>query len=217
VKSRPPRHSTSEHGDADLALYWLPLGAGGARLVRASGRLYEVRAAKREGRCPAALYHSALRARLGSVSYVIEVAPAWDRREADRGVAASGPVGLAVLGRSDWFRYEVRCWRGGTIPDEKYSVASPVHISTDAARVQRLLDAVGTVPTPIWGRDELATGEMWNSNSVIAWLLLQSGHDLTAAPLGGRAPGWAAGVELARRTSCHVRSYTGVPSGERYR
>ena len=31
---------------------------------------------------------------------------------------------------------------------------------------RRLLDLVATVPTPVWGRDELDAGEMWNSNSV---------------------------------------------------
>ena len=185
--------------DADLLLYWLPLGAGASRLVRTTGLVYETWSARREHRESAALYHSALRATVGADSYVIEVAPAWDRREPDRGVVASGPVGLAMLGRSDWFRYEVRCWRGGRIPDEDYAVKSPVRILTDGARIQRLLEVVGTVPTPIWGRDELGTGEMWNSNSVIAWSLLQSGHDEVAPPTGGRAPGWRAGVELSRR------------------
>ena len=43
---------------------------------------------------------------------------------------------------------------------------------------------------------------MWNSNSLVAWLLATSGHDVTslAPPGGGRAPGWPAGLELARRT-----------------
>ena len=36
---------------------------------------------------------------------------------------------------------------------------------------RRILDLVAEVPTPVWGRDELRTGEMWNSNSVIAWLI----------------------------------------------
>ena len=37
---------------------------------------------------------------------------------------------------------------------------------------RRVLDQVSRVPTPVWGRDELQTGEMWNSNSIIAWTLL---------------------------------------------
>jgi hypothetical protein len=31
-----------------------------------------------------------------------------------------------------------------------------------------VLDLVAQVPTPVWGRDELGTAEMWNSKSVIA-------------------------------------------------
>jgi hypothetical protein len=42
---------------------------------------------------------------------------------------------------------------------------------------------------------------MWNSNSIIAWLLERAGIDAAAVapPSGGRAPGWAAGVAVARR------------------
>ena len=60
----------------------------------------------------------------------------------------------------------------------------------------RLLDLVTDVPTPVWGRDELGLGEMWNSNSVIAWLLRHAGVDAASLspPRGGRAPGWAAGL-----------------------
>ena len=60
---------------------------------------------------------------------------------------------------------------------------------------------VAEIPVPVWGRDELRAGEMWNSNSVIAWVLARSG--LAAAsilpPVGGRAPGWNAGVVVADR------------------
>ena len=69
----------------------------------------------------------------------------------------------------------------------------------DCAR--RVLEAVPQVPTPVWGRDELRTGEGWNSNSVIAWVLARSGIDAASIrpPAGGRAPGWQAGVDIARR------------------
>jgi hypothetical protein len=42
---------------------------------------------------------------------------------------------------------------------------------------------------------------MWNSNSVIAWLLVEAGIDMTQIrpPDGGRAPGWDAGLRAARR------------------
>jgi hypothetical protein len=41
---------------------------------------------------------------------------------------------------------------------------------------------------------------MWNSNSVVAWLLTRAGIDADAIrpPTGGRAPGWRAGIVAAR-------------------
>jgi hypothetical protein len=52
-----------------------------------------------------------------------------------------------------------------------------------------------------WGRDELGAGEMWNSNSAVAWALARTGHDMNAIgpPTRGRAPGWNAGLVLADR------------------
>ena len=52
-----------------------------------------------------------------------------------------------------------------------------------------------------WGRDELGTGDMWNSNSLVAWLLARSGHEVSGLepPGGGRAPGWSAGLVVAGR------------------
>jgi hypothetical protein len=68
----------------------------------------------------------------------------------------------------------------------------------DAARL--LLDLVPQVPTPVWGRDELAAGEMWNSNSLTSWLIVRSGLDVDSIhiPAGGRAPGWRAGIAIGR-------------------
>jgi hypothetical protein len=42
---------------------------------------------------------------------------------------------------------------------------------------------------------------MWNSNSVIAWLIARSGMDTDSIhpPKAGRAPGWQAGLVVARR------------------
>jgi hypothetical protein len=52
----------------------------------------------------------------------------------------------------------------------------------------------------VWGRDEIGTGDMWNSNSVIAWLVARSGipTDMISPPPGGRAPGWETGLVTAR-------------------
>jgi hypothetical protein len=42
---------------------------------------------------------------------------------------------------------------------------------------------------------------MWNSNSLVSWLLVSAGLNIDHVPLpaGGRAPGWDAGVAVARR------------------
>ena len=63
-----------------------------------------------------------------------------------------------------------------------------------------MLALVPLVPAVTWGRDELRTGEMWNSNSLVSWLLARSGHDLTAVRPPGRAPGWQAGLAVAARS-----------------
>jgi hypothetical protein len=80
------------------------------------------------------------------------------------GVAVEGPVGSCRIAGLRLFPYEVRCWRDGVIPDAGEAVASPQPLSDDLGRARRLLDLVASVPALIWGRDELGTGEMWNSN-----------------------------------------------------
>ena len=108
---------------------------------------------------------------------------------------------MSWLGRFRHFRYEIRRWRGGSIPDLANAVSGPVRVATDVVRAQRVLDLVPSVPTPVWGRDELCTGEMWNSNSLISWLLARAGIDTDGLepPAGGRAPGWNAGLVVVRR------------------
>lgn len=173
-------------------LYWLPLGAGGAaHCVRWNGRFYEALSARHGRRERCDLYHSALRVQLGSALFVIEMAPVWGNAGNDRGVVGEGAVGLPFLGRSKYFRYEVRRWRNGVIPDLSYSVASPQRLSTIEGMAQVLLDLVPAFPLATWGRDEQHAGEMWNSNSLVSWLLAKSGHDsdLAGLPLHGRAPG----------------------------
>ena len=48
---------------------------------------------------------------------------------------------------------------------------------------------------------------MWNSNSIIAWLVARAGLDADAIlpPMGGRAPGWHAGLLVARRDELQAR------------
>ena len=91
-----------------------------------------------------------------------------------RGVAVEGPVASRRIARCKAFRYEVRCWRDGTIADADAAVASPQVLSRDPKQARRLLELVGSLPGPLGGRDQLGTWEMWNSNSVIAWLLARA-------------------------------------------
>lgn len=194
-----------EDSPCGVDLYWLPLGSGaGGRCVRASGWLYESVAALRRHRPRTDLYHSALVVHLDGASFAIEMTPVWAAADPDRGVVGEGSVGLPILGRSRLFRYEVRCWRDGTIPDLAAAVDSPRRVGNDESGARRLLELVPSFPLATWGRDEQGAGEMWNSNSLTSWLLARSGYDTGRAdlqpPVGGRAPGWAAGLVVAGPT-----------------
>jgi hypothetical protein len=197
------RPESADDRSASVDLYWLPLGAGASRLVRWTGRLYEAHAARRDGRPACALYHSALEVLVNGDRFAIEMTPVWGNREPERGVVCEGPVGLRLLGRSRMFRYEVRCWRNGSIPDVSAAVESPLRLSEDSDRAQRVLALLPSFPTATWGRDESQTGDMWNSNSMVAWLLVLSGHDVdqVCLPHRGRAPGWSAGLVAAERAA----------------
>jgi hypothetical protein len=191
---------TPDSSGAGLDLFWLPLGAGGW-FVRLNGRIYEAVQAIRERRRPFDLYHTALEVHLPQGRFVIE--NSWPIPDGDgraRGVTGEGPVGTRGLGRFRVLRYEVRRWRDGVIADANWAVASPQRLSDDPSTAHRLLDLVPFVPRLVWGRDELGAGDMWNSNSVISWLLARSGLPAEAIrpPLGGRAPGWKAGLVAAR-------------------
>src|ERR671924_654705 len=186
---------------AAVELYWLPLGAGG-HFVRLNGRIYEALAARRAQRPRRDLYHSALIVTVPAGEYVIEQAwpiPSGDREQ--RGVVAEGPVATRLARSLRVLRYEVRRWRDGVIADIDEAVESPQPLSHDALVAERLLELVPEVPTPVWGRDELRAGEMWNSNSLISWLIARAALDVESVhpPAGGRAPGWNAGVVVARR------------------
>ena len=183
---------------SSVDLYWLPLGAGG-HSVRVNGRIFEAVAARLDRREPRDLYHAGLEVRVPEARYVIEMTPIPDGAGATRGVVAEGPVGSRAAGRFRIFRYEVRRWRDGVIPDADEAVESPRRLTDDPGAARRVLDLVRLVPTLVWGRDELGAGEMWNSNSLIAWLLAGSGLDTESIrpPSGGSAPGWNAGLALA--------------------
>ncbi len=190
--------NAERRGGVDL--YWLPLGAGGS-LVRVNGRIFERAASLIGHRAAFDLYHAALEVRSLDARFVIEMTPAGPGDGTSRGVVAAGPVGARWAGRWRVFRYELRCWADGAIPDVAHAVESPVPLTSDPVRGQQLIAQLPDIPTPVWGRDEFGVGEMWNSNSFIAWLLERSGIDATAIhpPAGGRVPGWRAGIVVARR------------------
>jgi hypothetical protein len=204
MTGRPGRYSSQNRMTTDLAfgvdLYWLPLGAGG-HSVRVNGRVYEAVVSRLARRPACDLFHSALEVRVPEGRFVIEQAPIPDRNGAARGVVAEGSGGSRWAGHFRLFRYELRRWREGVIADVAEAVESPRRVTDDPDLARRVLDLVPDVPTPVWGRDELGAGEMWNSNSFISWLLARSGLDVESIrlPAGGRAPGWDAGLVVARR------------------
>lgn len=167
--------------------------------MRLNGRVYEAVASRLARRPACDLYHSALEVWVPEGRFVIEQTPV-PRSGQQRGVVAEGAVGNRWAGRFRIFRYEVRRWRDGVIPDIAEAVESPQRLSDDQSQAQRLLDLVPSVPTLVWGRDEVGVGEMWNSNSIISWLIARSGlaAEMIGPPVGGRAPGWNAGLVVAR-------------------
>jgi len=187
---------------ASVDLYWLPLGAGQSSwCVQGGGRLYEAFTAARHHRAGQRLFHSALIVRLDGHAHAIEMAPVWAVGGHGGGVVSVGPVGSPSWGRSRLFRYEVRCWRDGVIPDAATAVDSPRRVSTSSAQASDLLQRVESFPTATSGRDEQQAGEMWNSNSLTAWLLALSGHDIeSTAP--ATADRWACTGVVSRTRRC---------------
>ena len=183
-------------------LYWLPLGAGG-HFVRLNGRIFEACEAAIHHRARYDLYHSALEVHVPTGRFVIEQTPVPNGRGDQRGVVAGGAVGSRWAARLHVFRYEVRRWRDGVIPDIGEAVDSPRRLTEEPAVAERLLDLVPSVPALVWGRDEMHAGEMWNSNSIIAWLIVSVGLNAAEVqlPARGRAPGWRAGIVVASRAA----------------
>ena len=192
-----PEKATAAVEVGTVTLSWIPLGAG-HHVVRVSGQVFEALCAAVQRRHAQALYHSALEISVPAGRFAIEMAPIPDTHGQSRGVVAEGPVGTSWAGRFRVFRYEIRRWRDGVIPDAQHATSTVV-VGVDVAGAERLLDLVPSVPTPVWGRDELDAGEMWNSNSVTSWLLARSRFDTShlVPPAGGRAPGWRAGLIVA--------------------
>jgi len=198
---------------ATVDLYWIPLGAG-AHSVRFNGLVYEAVAAALGHRERRDIYHSALSIVLPSGHFMVEMTPVPDGLGSSRGVVAEGPVGFRAAGRLRVFRYEVRRWRDGVVPDLSYAVASPVRVTNNPTTAQLVFDLLPLVPTATWGRDELAAGEMWTCNSIISWVLATAGVDVAnvALPTHSRAPGWDAGCVVAARPDADLPYRSGASS-----
>jgi len=200
---------TTQTPGSGIDLYWLPLGAGG-HLVKFNGLLYESIQARWQHRRPLDLYHTALVVTVPEGRYVVENAwPIPDREPQTRGVIVQGPVWSRWLGRLRIFRYEVRRWSNGAIADIAFAVASPRRVSEDERQALRVLELAADVPPYIWGRDPSHLGDMWNSNSVISWLLTRAGISMASIhpPANGRAPGWSTGVAVANQMELERRSH----------
>jgi hypothetical protein len=198
ASTRNASRAPSASGGSKVDLYWIPLGAG-HRSVRFNGIAYEAIRATTQGRARCDLYHSVLAIDVPAGRYWVEMTPVPDKNGQQRGVVAEGPVGLRVLRHVRLFRYEIRRWHDGIVPDLDYAVASPVRITSDRDTTQRIFDQLPRVPTLVWGRDEQHTGDMWSCNSVLSWALATAGIDVATVPLPphARAPGWDAGLITA--------------------
>jgi hypothetical protein len=181
--------------------------------VRLNGRVYEAIVARIGRRARRNLFHSAITVTVPEGRFVIEMSPIPDRNGSQRGVVAEGAVGSRHAGRFRIFRYEIRRWRDGIIADAAEAVDGPRLLTDDPEQARRLLELASQVPTPVWGRDELAAGEMWNSNSVTSWLLARAGLEVNSIcpPAGGRAPGWQAGLVVADRDAGQIRPASSEP------
>jgi hypothetical protein len=111
-------------------------------------------------------------------------------------------VGSARLERFRFFQYEVRRWRDGVIPDIAEAVDSPQRLSDDGDAARRVLELCAEAPPLTWHQ------ERWNSNSLVAWLLVRSGIGVgnVQLPANGRAPGWDAGLYVSSNPAMRRRA-----------
>ena len=126
--------------------------------MRLNGRVYEAIKARLDRRPVCDLYHSALQVFVPEGRYVVENTPVVDDHGRERGVVIEGPVGARWAGRLRMFRYEMRRWRDGAIPDISEAVDSPRRLSCDLSDARRLLALIPHMPVLVSGRDELGAG-----------------------------------------------------------
>lgn len=183
-----------------VARVWWSAVGDGAPVARHASAWWERAVAAREHRAPETLVHAMLEVVVDGDAWVVEMAPTWGRgAAAPRRVVVVGPVGSALLAWCPVFRYEVRVAPG--VADRGAAVA----VGDELRTTGDLLGGLAHVPLRTWGRDEARDGDMWTSNSVVAWLLVRAGLEPPGPPPGYRAPGWAAGVAAARAGSAPRR------------
>jgi hypothetical protein len=193
-----PRYYARVTGCA-LDLYWIPVAAGTSRPQRASLRAWEAFEAARARRSRAILVHSALKIVPGEGgTRTLELMPAFVRTGA--APLVTGAVGVRGADRLTLFRYQLVLLPAEKLPDEAWAIGEPLRLADDCAAIDRLLALAPSAPNHVWGRRVRGTAEMWTSDSVISWLLVRAGIDPSGAgpPPGTRAPGWEAGLRLAR-------------------
>lgn len=178
-----------------IDLYWLPVGAG-THFQRASLLLYESILAAVQRRPRAVLCHSALKIEADGRPYTLELMPVPAHEEF--APLLTGPVGSSIAGRLRLFRYQLCLKESARLPDESWSIDSPLRLTTDPRTVGALFAVAPSTPAHVWGRRVPGTSEMWASNSTISWLLASVGIPASeiGLPPGTRAPGWNAGLEV---------------------
>ena len=142
--------------------------------MRLNGRIFEAVGRGLEQRDRVRPLPLRMVVRVPEGEFVIEQAPVGTERE----LAASSPK--APVG-SRWARADsdlplrdppLARWRDpGRRRGGRQPAAADRGFPLRAGRAR----SCANVPMPVWGRDELGTGEMWNSNSVVAWLIARSG------------------------------------------
>ena len=177
-------------------ILWMPVAAGtGSRVRLWSLAAWEAADAFAHRRKRASLYHSALKVRTATgTNFTVELTPVFGFEPT--APAMTGPVGFRWADRFRLFRYQMRCIRAETLPDEAWAFSTS-RLSSDCSLADRIVLAAGDVPPLTWGRRPRGCSEMWTSDSAISWLLRRVGIDAAAIkiPEGGRAPGWQAGLE----------------------
>jgi hypothetical protein len=130
-----------------------------------------------------------------------------------RGVVAEGPVGTRWAGHFRVFRYEIRRWPDGVIPDLQFAISSPVRITDDERAAQLVLDPFlgeglgltrSVLPrwratsfgSTLWNSLRSRSGDRRDSASLPRWQGRGENHDKRA----WLAPRVAPGDDILSRT-----------------